>query len=150
MLALAGLIAVLATGGTTWYLIARTRRTPGPHLELPGPDPIDLGEGKVGQVLTSSFVIRNRGSAALDFQLQAHCTCTELWPNQDRSRSEWTTLVASQTRPTLREMSGSQQGKRNSKGGLHHGGPHPSDPAREMRVAEDSAAIGFYGRAALF
>jgi hypothetical protein len=51
---------------------------------MPEFDATDLGEGEVGQVLTGAFSLRNRGSAPLDFELQAGCVCSELSPMQGR------------------------------------------------------------------
>lgn len=87
------ILAVFAAAGTSFYLTVRKGETPRPRLEMPEFDTTDLGEGKVGQVLTGTFSFRNWGSAPLDFKLQTTCACSELSPMEGRLQPGETQLI---------------------------------------------------------
>lgn len=50
-----------------------------PRLEIPD-KPLYLGEGKEGQIVDGSFLLRNEGDAPLTFRLDASCGCSDLSP----------------------------------------------------------------------
>jgi hypothetical protein len=68
------------------YFLVRVRQSslPGPRLEKPVICAFDLGEGKPGEILTSTFKLRNIGSEPLTFRIEASCACAQLNPREGR------------------------------------------------------------------
>lgn len=72
-----GGILVIGAGGA-WGFIQRGQSA-GPRLRLPA-YPLDLGEGKSGEILDGVFEIRNVGSSALSYRIEPSCGCSDLSP----------------------------------------------------------------------
>lgn len=87
---LAALVACAAGTGLAagWaYLAIAQARNPGapstgPHLEKWASAARDLGEGKPGEVLSGSFLLRNTGTEPLAFHIVAICACARLEPRE--------------------------------------------------------------------
>src|SRR5438552_14469550 len=52
----------------------------GPVLVVYGPNIMELGSGKEGDVLTGTIVLHNRGNAPLVYRLRTGCACAKLTP----------------------------------------------------------------------
>jgi hypothetical protein len=71
---------------STIFFIRSSRMVPpstagGPRIELPFQS-LNLGSGRAGQVMHSTFRIFNRGSELLDYEILTSCGCTNLSPRQ--------------------------------------------------------------------
>jgi hypothetical protein len=77
------LLPILSSLALLGIMISKVwpHRVPGPKMQIPGCGPfLDLGEGKIGDVLTGHFEIVNQGSEVLTFEAQPGCNCSWLEP----------------------------------------------------------------------
>lgn len=86
------LLPLMIGGGSlgAGYVLVRDRTGPspppdtGPQLGRWSESVLNLGEGKVGEVLTGTFTLRNLGTEPLDFQIRPSCNCAQLQPREGR------------------------------------------------------------------